>query len=262
MLHHAAARYARRSFRLCLVQAVLIACLATSASALSENFQQTFELSADGRISLENINGNVEIEGWDRDQVEVNYVKKARTEAGLERMEVEIEHNGNRLEISTEYRRRDGDRQWDDGGSVDFVLYVPRQARIHDLELVNGNLDLRQLNGQVAVEVVNGDIDAKGLAGGVEMASVNGKVNVAFDRLARGQRVELESVNGSLVVVLPRDADASIEAETVHGRIDNDFGFDVEKGRWVGSSMRGALGDGSARMELENVNGTIKVLAR
>ena len=59
------------------VFAALIAMiLAPSAQALggnnvSEEFHRTVTLNANGRVSLENINGNVEITGWDKNEVQI-----------------------------------------------------------------------------------------------------------------------------------------------------------------------------------------------
>ena len=51
--------------------------LAPSAQALNgnnvtEEFHKTVSLNASGRVSLENINGNVEITGWDRNEVQID----------------------------------------------------------------------------------------------------------------------------------------------------------------------------------------------
>ena len=92
-----------------------------------------------------------------------------------------------------------------------------------------------------------------------EFSTVNGNLEVAFDELGGGQQVSLESVNGSLKLTVPSHADAEFDASTVHGRISNDLGLEVEKGRWVGSSLKGSLGGGSAQVTLENVNGSIDI---
>lgn len=235
----------------------LVTLLATSAFAASEDFSQTYDLAADGRISLENINGDVVIEGWDQSKVQVSYVKKASSQEGLDRVEVMIDSSSTGIEISTEYKKGDGG--WNSNGSVDFILRVPHGARIDAVELVNGDLVLGQLSGEVTVEVVNGDVEASGMSGRVEIDSVNGSTDVVFDRLGADQRIELSAVNGPVSVTLPADVDADLSAETVHGGIENDFGLTVDKGRYVGSSLRGTLGSGGARIELENVNGSIAV---
>src|SRR5690242_17534734 len=38
-------------------------------------FQQTYPLAAGGSFLLENVNGSVQVEGWDRNEVEVRAVK-------------------------------------------------------------------------------------------------------------------------------------------------------------------------------------------
>jgi hypothetical protein len=43
---------------------------------LREEFHQTYPLSPTGRISLENINGGVQIKVWDQASVQVDAVKK------------------------------------------------------------------------------------------------------------------------------------------------------------------------------------------
>jgi hypothetical protein len=58
---------------------------------------------------------------------------------------------------------------------------------------------------------------------------------------------------------LPSDAKASIEASTVHGGIDNDFGLHTNNHRWVGHDLRGELGGGGTEITLHNVNGSIDV---
>ena len=53
--------------------------------------------------------------------------------------------------------------------------------------------------------------------------------------------------------------DVDIEASTVHGRIRNDFGLEVDRGEYVGRSLRGSVGSGGARIDLSNVNGSIDI---
>jgi hypothetical protein len=71
--------------------------------------------------------------------------------------------------------------------------------------------------------------------------------------------VELSSVNGGLELTLPSDAKAQLEASTVHGGIDNDFGLHVNHHRWLGHDLQGELGGGGTHIRLSNVNGGIEV---
>lgn len=222
----------------------------------TEDYRETFALSAGGEIVLENINGDVTVEAWDRDEVEVAYTKRARTREGLERVEVVIEERGGRLDIETEYLRNG---RSNDGGSVDFTLQVPRKAYL-ELDLVNGSLKVTGHEGRISADLVNGSLEAE-IAGEAELSTVNGKMDVTVTDTTAGQRLELDSVNGGLTLRLPAGVDADVEAETVHGSISNDFGIPVDKGRYVGRSMRGTIGGGGVDIELSNVNGSIKILS-
>jgi hypothetical protein len=71
--------------------------------------------------------------------------------------------------------------------------------------------------------------------------------------------VSLNSVNGSIVLVVPSGASADIKASTLHGSITNDFGLQVEDGQFVGHSLNGQVGSGGTRIRLTNVNGSIAI---
>ena len=71
--------------------------------------------------------------------------------------------------------------------------------------------------------------------------------------------VELNSVNGSVDLTIPSDSNADVEASTVSGSINNDFGLHVNNHRFVGHDLRGELGTGGTRIRLSNVNGRVEV---
>ncbi len=243
-----------------LTLVLLVLFLAGSAAArMNREDVQTFPLAADGRLSLENVNGDVTIEAWDRDEVSVETLIHAETQESLDEVEVAIDAAADSIRIETVYPERRHRRH--NAASVDYTIRMPRGARIDGLELVNGSLTLSGVAGGVRAELVNGRATATELGGDVEIETVNGSLEVSLTVLGAGQSIALESVNGPLELQIPAHADAEIEAETVHGRIRNDFGLEEERGRYVGSSLRGTLGRGGARVELENVNGSITLRA-
>ena len=83
-------------------------------------------------------------------------------------------------------------------------------------------------------------------------------MDARFDELS-GSSVKLSSVNGSMVVTIPSDSKAEIEASTVSGGIENDFGLHVDRHTFVGHELRGELGNGGPHMRLSNVNGRIEI---
>src|SRR5215218_416162 len=67
-----------------------------------EEFHQTYSLSPTGRISLENINGGVQIKVWDRAAVQVDAVKKAYRRDRLAEAKIEVNATEENIRINTE----------------------------------------------------------------------------------------------------------------------------------------------------------------
>ena len=225
---------------------------------VTEEFHHTYPLAADGRIDLQNINGAVHITAWDQNEVKVDAVKSAHSDKGLKDTEIRVNASANSISIETHYvKENDGWSEHNNFASVEYTLMVPRKARLDEIKLINGALEVAGVQGEVHASCVNGRLSARGLGGEARLATINGKLDANFERAAA--RVELSSVNGGIDLTLPSDAKASIEADTVHGGIDNDFGLHANDHHFVGHDLRGELGGGGAEIRLNNVNGTIDI---
>jgi hypothetical protein len=226
----------------------------------TEEFHQSYPLAAGGRIELDNINGAVHITAWDRNEVKVDAVKYAGTKERLDEAKIEVEAGSDTVSIRTKYPTHDhtfnGGR--DDPAGVEYTLMVPRAARLDEIKLINGGLDIHGVTAEVRASCINGRMIAEGLQGRVKLETINGRMEAHFDRLATSP-VELTSVNGSLAVFLPSDVKAEVEASTISGGIEDDFGLHVRHHRFVGHDLRGELGGGGTHIRLSNVNGRIEI---
>jgi hypothetical protein len=247
------------------ISALLALAVAAHASdhrgSLTEEFHQTYALTADGRIELKNINGDVHISTWDRNEVKVDAIKYADTKDRLDEAKIDIQSGADFLEIRTKYPEHDQTFNWgshNNPASVDYTLTVPRAARLDQINLINGALDINGVSGEVRASCINGRLNAHDLAGRAELSTVNGYLEAHFDQLA-GNSIELNSVNGRVGLTIPSDSQAEIEASTVSGGIDNDFGLRVNHHRFVGHDLRGELGNGGTHIKLGNVNGRIEI---
>lgn len=245
--------------------ALLVLAAAAHASdhrgALSEEFHQTYPITADGRVELDNINGPVHISSWDRNEVKVDAVKYADTQEKLDEAKIEVQAGKEYVSIRTRYP--DHDHTWSGGShnnpaTVEYTLTVPRTVRLDEINLVNGSLDVAGVGGAVRASCVNGRLEAHDLAGRAELSTVNGHLAAEFRRLA-GQTVELNSVNGAVDLTIPSDSNAEVEASTVSGGIDNDFGLHVNHHRFVGHDLEGEIGSGGTHIKLSDVNGKVEI---
>jgi len=245
------------SFAALAVNAALARGAEKDAPATGE-FHQTYTLTANGRIELQNINGAVHISTWDQNQVKVDAIKRAYNEEELKEEEIRIDSHPDSISIETKYHQHDeGWRSNHRGAEVEYTLTVPRTARLDEIKLINGALDVTGAKAEVRASCINGKLTAHGLAGDVSLSTINGPLEADFNQIAKS--IELSSINGSVHLTLPSDAKASIEATTVHGGIDNNFGLHTNNHRWVGHDLRGELGGGGAHIRLKNINGTIDV---
>jgi DUF4097 and DUF4098 domain-containing protein YvlB len=244
----------------CALLLTLPALAVDQKAEFTEEFHQAYTLAADGRVAVSNINGAVHITGWDRNEVKIDAVKYAHSKERLDEASIKVDANDSRISIRTEYPQRDRDWRkgpYDNPASVEYTITVPRAARLDKIELINGGLDIKGVTGEVAATCINGRLVATGLRGRLQLSTINGTLEAGLDKMSNS--VDLSSVNGHVALTLPSDAQAELEASTVHGGIDNDFGLKVNRHQWVGSDMRGQLGSGGTRIKLSNVNGTIEI---
>src|SRR5882672_10116253 len=98
------------------------------ADEVREEFHQSYGLSPNGRVSLENINGSVHIAVWDQNLVKVDAVKHAYNRERLAEARIEVDTIADGVRIRTRYPDRDqtftddGPRRYNNPASVDYVL--------------------------------------------------------------------------------------------------------------------------------------------
>ncbi|MEM9301665.1 MAG: DUF4097 family beta strand repeat-containing protein [Pseudomonadota bacterium] len=231
------------------------------ADRVLEEVSESYSLDKGASISLDNVNGDVRIEASGGREVRLEYAIRGDSEKTLERIKVKISDDPSHLRIETIHKKSGGWWGNNNGGSVSYYLRVPDDIELRGIDTVNGDIRIEGVGGEVNAETVNGTIEVSGLRSDAKLSTVNGTVEAYFDRFEADQRVSIESVNGRLEVMLPEDADVSVKAETVNGSLRNDFGLEVDKG-FVGKDLRGSIGDGSARLTLDTVNGGISIRER
>lgn len=234
---------------------VFAAAAVPALGRVTEEFHHTYPLNADGKVSLENVNGNVHISAWDRNEVKVDAIKFANDSDRLADITIEIDAHSDSIYIKTRYPHHLFNNN---PGGVEYTLTVPHGARLDKIDLVNGNLDTDGLTGDLRGSLVNGSVKAHAVRGGTELSTVNGRVELTVDESDLKKPISLSSVNGSLVLSLPPDVNAKLNASSVTGGISSDFQIAV-RGWFVGHSLEGELGHGGPEVRLSDVNGRISI---
>ncbi|WP_196140324.1 DUF4097 family beta strand repeat-containing protein [Aliikangiella sp. G2MR2-5] len=242
-----------------IASSLLLAASYAVQAEVTDTISKTYNFDSNGRIHLENVNGDVTIKACGCDQVTLNANIKASSQEMRDRITIDISASKNLLKVKTKYKENRGSSWNNQSSEVHYTLSVPDNVKLKDIELVNGDLTINGVTGELHAELVNGSIKSDGMTASTNIDMVNGDINLSFNDISNAENIELESVNGDIEVSLPADASIDVEAETVSGTLSNEFGIEVIKHKYVGSEMRGKTGNGDLRIEMNNVNGRIKL---
>jgi DUF4097 and DUF4098 domain-containing protein YvlB len=239
-----------------------VSLLATGSLFANVTEEETFSYTLDdgGRFSISNVNGSITVTGGKGNQVEIVEIKKADSQKELDEIDIEISHSANEIVVETELGESHGWFSFGHySGQIKYNVTVPSGTVLESVETVNGDVTISGVSGKVVAESVSGELNISDLADDVRLTTVNGGINAAFSRCGGQQNIRAETINGRITMTLPADADVSINADTLNGGINGkDFGLEADKG-FVGSDLRGNIGSGSASINIDTVNGSIKI---
>jgi predicted Ser/Thr protein kinase len=241
----------------------------STSDPFQQDYHQTLPLSANGRLRLDNVNGQTEIVGWNRNEVSIKALKHGKTQESIETTKIVVDSAPDEISIHT----KQPDSQsgflrllsWlINGGTknvtVDYAIQVPRNTCLKEIASVNGQVVIEDVSSDINVSTVNGALQVAGAEGDLKLSTVNGRITAELVSLDRGQSVSLNSVNGRIEVFLPADANAEVKADTVNGSITSDFSsLMVKKEFPVNENLKGTLGNGGASVKASTVNGKISV---
>ena len=233
-----------------------------------QDFNRTLPLAANGRLSLDNVNGRIEIAGWDRHEVAIKALKHGKTRESVEAAKIIINSRPDEILIHTEQPSSVTGFPWSwlwfknskrNDGIVDYAIQVPQNARLKNISSVNGHIVIEDVSGDIEASTVNGETQISGAVGNLKLSTVNGRIEAQLASLGRGQSVSLDAVNGRIEAILPSNADAQVSASTLNGGISSEFASLVVKKEFpVGSNLKGKLGNGGAHVKASTVNGGIR----
>ena len=230
--------------RLSTALLVLMAGAAAFAADDDRTFDRVVPAQPRGVVEISNVNGKIEVSGWDRAEVSVH----AELSSG-ERVEVNSEGGRTGIKVVLPHSGH--------GGEVDLQVKVPKDSELN-VSAVGSDVTTRSVLGVQRLSTVSGDVNAELSGSDLELKTVSGDVRlkghgqparlhvstVSGDvHLEHGAGdLEASTVNGTLIVSL--DSARSVRARTTSGDL-----------RFVGELARGA------EFEATSVSGHLNVRA-
>lgn len=229
----------------------------------TEKFEQSYPFNANGRVGVNNINGSITVEAWDKNEIRLEVIKVADSKETLADVQIQIDAKPDSFYVKADYGgwKTKGRDDWGRGRKmeVQFHLFVPRGAVLNEIGTVNGSVTVSNFTNQTKVSAVNGQVLATNLRGAADLSTVNGTVTADFDRIESGSRISLSTVNGQVKLAIPSDSNVTLKADSLNGDISNDFGLPVRKGKYVGRDLYGKIGTGDVQVKLSSVNGELSI---
>jgi len=252
---------------------VLVAacCLLGAGTSLADTTPIDKEASMDprGRVSVSNVSGKVDVEGWSRSELKLT----GTLGDNVERLEFHEDDGDVHIEVVL----KKGKKGWnwrDRSGDSNLMLRIPEAARL-SVDTVSADINVRDHLGSQALDSVSGDIEAVLGEEDCEVESVSGSVNltgrdtdielsaeaVSGDvRVSRFRGdIEAEAVSGDVIVRESHIGDG--EFESVSGDIDLDITLD-DSGSLEAESVSGSVslrfeGSVNASFDIETHSGRI-----
>ncbi len=127
-------------------------------------------------------------------------------------------------------------------------------------ESVNGRIQLAEAPAGGTLRTVNGDVYAEVAGGKLDASTDNGVIHAKLLGAAVEEAL-LTSQNGGVNLRMSDTSSASITASALRGSVQSDLVVDTSTGTRQPRYLKGTIGDGRARINLDTLNGNI-VIAR
>lgn len=221
-------------------------------------------------LRVSNRNGDVSVEGADRDDGDLQLTKRTRRGVDLDRVSVAVTARNDRVELEPEIPA-----DIDPGHvTLHFHLTVPETIPNAAIATHNGTVQARNLAGNLALSSVNGDVQARDVDGTVSARTTNGDVTVrdcagigdlrntngdirADVRDVPGD-VVVETTNGDVGLAIDPTVDCELDVRVTNGDIDA-RGLDLQTNTVGGGALSGTLGDGGPVLTVETTNGSVEL---
>jgi DUF4097 and DUF4098 domain-containing protein YvlB len=118
----------------------------------TDHFSRRIKIGRDGRLSVQNIAGDITVTGGAGDEVSIEAVKHTRGDQGqLSLVHIDVDEHSGRVDIRTTHTGRN------DRVSVDYTITVPSSAGV-EAKSISGTVKVAHVQGAVRGETVSGNV--------------------------------------------------------------------------------------------------------
>ncbi len=263
------------------------------APTSERTMEKTFEVSPGGELVVDTDIGDVRVEGWDKNEVNV-IVEKSGSERRYRRFDITFDATKEKVVIRGKYEHKW--RFWDAWGNFDvhYTIKVPNKFRLNvstaggdvilnDVEgLVKGetsggSVNAMNIKGDTRLETSGGDVHIESVVGAVNLGTSGGSIradgvegqvtaetsggDIEVRLVGENRGIRMETSGGSITLYLPDGAKGDLDASTSGGgvklRLGQQFSGSIQE-----DEVHGRINGGGALIKAETSGGDIWIYTR
>lgn len=272
-----------------LILTALIISIAPHAQQHKEtiNKEITFPVSEDAVLIVENIFGDIEVQGYTGDKViltiesEFNAGTKEELKEALKKVFLAFETRNDTVDVFLDgicgcHRNKNKNYnrdQCDFDFTYNFKVSVPARANINVSTVNDGEVRVENISGEVVAKNVNGGITEINISGPTNVHTINGNVEVRHAKNP-SKKSKYYSLNGDVNIYYKASLSADMHFKSFQGDMFTDFPIS----KWLtpvlistsSKNKRGTsyriksktavrIGNGGVILEFETFNGNVYV---
>ncbi len=227
-------------------------------------WKKDYTLTVGGSLEIKNTNGLIEIDP-SSDDTHVTIIAERIAKAGTddeakkaaEGIEIKETVSGSSIVIDARVTSSGinigGSRQ------VKFHIRAPK-GTVLTLSNTNGNIDVRDMTGELRLDTTNGRIVGKNLEGTTKAETTNGIVDLDFAAIGTGG-ISADTTNGKVDITLAKNIKARINARVTNGAISTD-NLSLETSESSRKRLTATINGGGPEIRVETTNGAVMVRGR
>lgn len=197
-----------------------------------------------GFIKIEFIQGNINIQGYDGKEVLLESVPGKHESHEHEIPVLPVPDVENDEEISKEGLKKIESSSFEiniteEGNKItiksgpphmfqDYNVKVPYDCSFK-INLVNGNISVKNVKGELEINIVNGKINLDKVTGSAVASTVNGTIKAVFKEVTPETPMAFSTINNHIDVTLPSNTKATLKMKTDRGDVYTDFDMDIKE---------------------------------
>ncbi len=177
-------------FKITYIHALMLVAIAANAQVeRSKEISKSFDVTASNTLSITNKYGDVHINTWDQNVIEVKVtitaIKRSelRAQDALDKVRIDFEESSSEIEVETKidggFNNRNGEKL-----TIDYIVNMPKSNNLN-IRHSYGTLFMDDLAGEVNIKMSYGNMKIGSLTGDTKIKLVYG--NGEIDKMGDGE---------------------------------------------------------------------------